>query len=241
MHRRRTLSVLGLVVLTTAILWLTAWTRTRTDAGSSSPTTTTSSTTLTPIEVPTEPLGVVILGDSYTQLDQWASEVATAANWDHDNLALSGTGYVSTAGRSACGLDICPNFGDQLDAAASLRPTPDVVIITGGVNDPTGEVVTDAVHDTYTKARALFPDATIVGFSPFGKATEFPDSLVTLRGIIRTEVEAIGGVFVDVGHPLADHPEFIRADGLHPNDEGQHLLALAILNALREQTPELLR
>ncbi|MEZ5228228.1 MAG: SGNH/GDSL hydrolase family protein [Acidimicrobiales bacterium] len=129
---------------------------------------------------------------------------------------------MSTAGRSACGLDVCPNYHDRLITAAELVPDADVIVITGGVNDPTGTIVIDAVHATYSEARRLFPEATIVGFSPFGKATEYPESLVALRSIIRDEVSSVDGVYVDVGHPLADHPEWIRSDGLHPTDEGQH-------------------
>ncbi|MEZ5376052.1 MAG: SGNH/GDSL hydrolase family protein [Acidimicrobiales bacterium] len=240
MHRRL-IGAIAALVLVGAVIGGLAWQRDRRSAAEASPSPSTDTTIETVVTTtPAAPLRVVILGDSYTQLDQWASEVADAANWDHENLALSGTGYVSTAGRSACGLDVCPNYHDRLITAAELVPDADVIVITGGVNDPTGTIVIDAVHATYSEARRLFPEATIVGFSPFGKATEYPESLVALRSIIRDEVSSVDGVYVDVGHPLADHPEWIRSDGLHPTDEGQHALAVAILAALRSRAPDLI-
>ncbi len=241
MRSRPMVTVAGLVVLSAAAVGVTASSRNSTESIPTATTTVSTSSTTATATVPDEPLRVVILGDSYTQLDQWASEVADAANWDHVNLALAGTGYVSTAGRSACGLDFCSAFAGQVDAAARITPLPEVVIVTGGVNDPSGQLVAEAVHDTYAMARELFPNAIIVGFSPFGKATEYPDSLVTLRSLIRSEVVAVDGIYVDVGHPLGGHPELISGDGLHPTPEGQHVFARAILAALRTQAPELLR
>jgi lysophospholipase L1-like esterase len=63
-------------------------------------------------------------------------------------------------------------------------------------------------------------------------SSPYPAFLVGYGKIIKKEVKAVNGEYVKIGSPLAGHPEQIRADGVHPSDEGQRVLGRAVNEAL---------
>ena len=45
-------------------------------------------------------------------------------------------------------------------------------------------------------------------------------------------VEQVGGTYLDIGQPLASHPELMQVDDVHPTAAGQLVLDAAIQGAL---------
>lgn len=190
------------------------------------------------------PKPVIFLGDSYTAgtgasdpSRRWATLVATAQNWTIENRAFGSTGYVtSTSGSTAqagCAADSCPNYDQALATTTTAEPA--VVVVSGGRND-LNSVDTrfgDAVKKFYADVRAKFPSAKIVATSPIWDDDPAPARLGQIADAVKAGVEAVGGTYLDIGEPLAGHPEDVTADGIHPSDAGHQAIADALNAALK--------
>ncbi|RLP74265.1 SGNH/GDSL hydrolase family protein [Mycetocola tolaasinivorans] len=184
---------------------------------------------------------VYIIGDSYSR-DSGASDpqhdnmhlVAAHFGWPVDNLAVGGVGYgVSIEGSNSqgeCGQTRCPSYLEQI---AQIPATATRILVNGGKNEVNvDEADSDAHIDTfYAMLRAAHPTADIVATSPLWQQEDEPDSMAHMRARVEADVEAIGGKYLDLGQPLVSEPDLISDDGEHPNDDGQAVLAGAIVNA----------
>lgn len=118
-------------------------------------------------------------------------------------------------------------FGDQVDAVVGIAS--DLVVFFGSTNDgvaPPDELRT-AVGDDLARAKALAPNAKLLVIGPTWPTPEPPAEMVGARDILRDQATAAGAVFVD---PLAERwiaeaPQMIGGDGIHPTDEGHKYLA----------------
>jgi lysophospholipase L1-like esterase len=159
--------------------------------------------------------------------------VAKAQRWEIVNLARGGTGYkarlTGQTAQKGCGLDECPNFVEMADVA--IKRKPDVVVVAGGRNDGGGDIVA-ATHNLFRKVRKALPQARIIAIQPMWDASPYPGFLVGYGRLIRREVEAVDGVYIKIGSPLAGRPELVKNDGVHPTTVGQEVLADAINEAM---------
>ena len=226
-HRPRPLGLLTLIGLTmlTGALVVMAFTRNYTPDADATPR---PATTVAAIEdVP----DVAFLGDSYTvgtgattERDRWTSTLARTMEWDEHNYGVGGTNY-GTAGQ----FDGGNPYTDRVPTIVAAAP--DMVIVSGGRNEMSAEQE-PGIAATFQELRAGLPDADIVAVSPFwDDDAPYPDRLTELGEVIRAEVEAVGGRYLEVGNPLEGRPDLI-SDGVHPNDEGYALLAETVQDAL---------
>lgn len=173
----------------------------------------------------------VFIGDSYTVgsglpeadvlSERWSAVVSEQMGWDERNYGYGGTGY-TTGGPK--GGDV---YADRIDSI--VEEAPEVVVVSGGINDLDPSLYADAVNAFYDSLRARFPNADIIAVEPFWVADNYPTNLDDLATVVRDAVEAIDGQYVDeVGHVLVGHPEWVSDDALHPNAAGYAEIAEAV-------------
>jgi len=130
----------------------------------------------------------------------------------------------------ACGQELCPSFTQMLDGArVSL---PDIVFISGGQNaaDRTPDELAGDISLFFTVLEHGYPDAAVYATSAISPEDETSDIYAVMNEHIEQAVTAIGGTYLDLGQPLAGHPEYL-ADAGHPNDAGHRAIADAVLAA----------
>lgn len=189
------------------------------------------------------PTRAVFIGDSYTagagasnSDHRFTTLIANQEHWVEANFGRGGTGYTSgvkaPTAKLACGLDYCPSFTEMIpDAAASH---PDIVFVSGGRNqsgaDP--DSLATGITDFYKQLRAALPDATIYAMSPVWDSRTPPEDMAEMIHDVQSAAQAVNATFLNVGEPLANHPEQIAPDHVHPTDGGHALLAEAAEAAL---------
>jgi lysophospholipase L1-like esterase len=163
----------------------------------------------------------LFLGDSYTvgiggEGPGWPVPVSRALGWKPVNLAAGGTGYLATAGKSGCGKDYC---GAYLEQSTTMKQVPDIVVVAGGRIDPL-KGFEDAARTLFQTLRERYPAAKIIAVSPWAD-DDSPDESYALKAAwIKAAAERADVTYVDSGQPFVGHPEFISADGVHPNTNG---------------------
>jgi len=177
---------------------------------------------------------VAFLGDSFTQaggasqpIYGWTGLVCAHFNWTQHNFGEGGTGYTTAGGNVAD-----DTYPERVPFVAAVGPS--IVVVSGGMNDEaksTDAEFVQAVTATYQELRRRLPQAQIVGVNPFWDADVPPDRLATMASEIATAVRGVNGVYLDIGDPLLGHPEYISADGVHPNNAGYAALAAAFIQA----------
>lgn len=174
------------------------------------------------------------IGDSLVQGTDGgslATGIAGQLGWKPVNLGRGGTGYVTSAGKSACGLDYCPPF--PMMAADAVAATPSTVVVSGGQNDGDADV-SAAAKMLFTQLRTSLPKARIIIVAPLWRATAYPESMVALRADVKAAAAAASVTYVDVGNPLENHPDLISSDGVHPTRQGYALLSKTIADAIEK-------
>ncbi len=175
---------------------------------------------------------VVTIGDSIMAgygLDPstaWPALLASETGADVANLACSGAGFATPG---SCGTD----FGGLLEQATALRPR--YVILQSSSNDEgvSTQTLEDATTATVEAVHQDLPGATIVGLSTIWKdADSAPEVVQVSSDALRTAVDAVGGVYIDLGQPLSSTGDLMQADQIHPTAEGQQDLSTAIGAAL---------
>ena len=68
--------------------------------------------------------------------------------------------------------------------------------------------------------------------SPVWDSDPAPAGLAVIAAEVQAAAEQVDASYLDIGEPLAGHPEMIIADGLHPNNAGHAALEAAILAAV---------
>ncbi|MFD1715603.1 SGNH/GDSL hydrolase family protein [Amnibacterium flavum] len=190
----------------------------------------------TPTDTPAtdEPERVVFLGDSYTQgvgasapAARWTSLLSAAEGWTEINLGRGGTGFVTTASVTGCGLDYCPSYGEMLAAAAEQKP--DILVIAGGQNDFGAFVadpvtVTAAIDQVYADARAAFPDIPIIAVGPSSPGGE-TDTVVDFDAAVQAAAASVGAQYISLLFPAVVEPSLVLPDGAHVGDAGHQAIA----------------
>lgn len=170
---------------------------------------------------------VAYYGDSYTRGTgassperRWSTIVAQERGWWEFNPSVDGLGYVNN--REFLGGD----DADLVDQIVEHEPSPDVVIVTMGLNDnfsmPSGaEEIEAAIDDDLGRLRDELPDARLVVVEPFWYTDDRPDSVERIIGWVAAAADRVGAEYIDgASRWLEGHPEWMSADGIHPDDEG---------------------
>jgi len=176
-------------------------------------------------------LVVVAIGDSIMEghglaSDQaWLALLAEQDGWRFTNLASDGSGFVTVG-------DNGDRFADQAAVAENLHP--DVIILAGSSNDlgVDDKTIDDATAATIAGLHAALPTTTIITVSSTWGDTDVPDQMSAIDAAADTATTAVGGLFLNIGQPLADQPALMQDDDVHPTAAGQEVLAAAVERAL---------
>ncbi|WP_179272190.1 SGNH/GDSL hydrolase family protein [Rhodococcus sp. 05-2254-6] len=177
---------------------------------------------------------VVFLGDSYskgigasTNGKRWTTLVSAAMGWSELNLAEGGSGYTTTY------LGQKTDYAIKLDVVAAAQP--DIVVVSGGRNDyeaGTSSVTGAVALSLFEAIKAAAPNTEVIVTSPIWDSTEPPADFATLIDGVKAATASAVARYLDIGEPLADHPDMIDPDGLHPNDAGHRIIAGAVVSVL---------
>ncbi|HZB30563.1 MAG TPA: SGNH/GDSL hydrolase family protein [Streptosporangiaceae bacterium] len=197
--------------------------------------------TATPIRAPI----VMFLGDSYTTgglkippESAYAAATARELGWQVIIGGLGGTGFV------AAGATHEP-FAVLFERQLAWRPSPDMVIVSGGHNDRTyaPATVAAAAEGLLAKIRQLWPDSRLVLIGPMwgsgapdASVLEIRDALkVAARAVKVPFIDPLGGKWItgDRGGQAGNAERYIMRDGVHPNDDGHRYLASRLVAELR--------
>ncbi|OZD63129.1 SGNH/GDSL hydrolase family protein [Rhodococcus sp. 06-1460-1B] len=177
---------------------------------------------------------VAFLGDSYrkgigasSNGQRWTTLVSAAMGWSELNLAEDGSGYTTSY------LGQKTDYGIKLDVIAAAQP--DVVVVSGGRNDyeaGTASVTGAIASSLFDAIKSAAPNTEVIVTSPIWDSTEPPANFPTLIDGVKAATASAEGRYLDIGEPLADHPDMIDPDRLHPNNAGHRAIASAVVSAL---------
>jgi lysophospholipase L1-like esterase len=164
---------------------------------------------------------VAFYGDSYTlgtgatdPAKRWSTVICDRRGWVEVNPSVNGLGFVNNR---TSGVDLP---GLVIDA------DPDIVFVTMGLNDNfsygrVGEGIRDQIDADFERLTTALPDARFIVVEPFWYTDERPDSVEVIIDWVHEAADRIGADWVpDASHWIEGHPEWMAADGLHPNDSG---------------------
>jgi lysophospholipase L1-like esterase len=170
----------------------------------------------------TQPL-VAFYGDSYTLGTgasdaslRWSSAICEQRGWTEFNPSVNGLGFVRNR----------PMFGDGDLPDQIIDQHPDIVFVTMGLNDNFGysqdaERIRTQIVDDLDRLVAALPDARFIVVEPFWYTDERPDSVEIIIDWVHESADRIGADWIPgASHWIEGHPEWMAADGLHPNDNG---------------------
>lgn len=181
-------------------------------------------------------LKVAFYGDSYTlgtgasaPEKRWSSVICAERNWQEFNPSTNGLGFVNN--REALGVD---------EPAQVIAYQPDIVFITMGLNDAfsydrAADEIHTAIRSDFAKLKKSLPDARFIVVEPFWYLDERPESILTIIDWVKEEATKIDADYIpDASTWIAGHPEWMAADGLHPNDAGYADMAERMDEALKK-------
>ncbi|MDQ1136911.1 acyl-CoA thioesterase-1 [Microbacterium sp. SORGH_AS 1204] len=177
---------------------------------------------------------VVTLGDSImsgfglSPRDAWPSLLAERARISVTNLACPGMGFVV---QGDCGTP----YSGLIPAIAALQP--DLLIVQSSSNDfwLDSDEISDDTVDTIETLHAAAPAARIIALSTiWNDDPEVPDDTAVTSEALRDAVESVGGVYIDLGQPLAGHPDWLQPDDVHPTARGQRAIEQTVMSALQD-------
>ncbi len=171
---------------------------------------------------------VAFYGDSYTlgtgasdPSQRWSSIIAADRGWREFNPSVNGLGYVRNR----------PFVGEGDLPSMIIEQQPDIVFVTMGLNDNfdydrVGEGIREAMIADIDRLVAGLPDARFVVVEPFWYTDERPASVDIIGGWQREQAERIGADYIaGASRWIEGRPDWMAADGLHPNDEGYAAMA----------------
>jgi acyl-CoA thioesterase-1 len=175
-------------------------------------------------------LSVLTVGDSIMKGfgvapgQAWPSLIANDDGWSLTNVACDGAGVLRVGSANDCD----ENFAALINSEAMLDP--DIVIFEGSSND-FGLNNSELLASTFSELQAIraeFPSAQIIGLSTLWGYTDPPAQLAQINSQVQRAVTQVGGTYVNVGQPMAGHPELMQSSDVHPNAAGQAVLASTI-------------
>lgn len=177
---------------------------------------------------------VAFYGDSYTlgtgasdPAKRWSTIICEERGWREFNPSVNGLGYVNNRGGRDLPADI-------------IAQDPDIVFVTMGLNDNfsyarAGDEIRDTMNADLDRLVEALPDARFLVVEPFWYTDERPDSVQIIIDWSHEAADRIGADWIpDASHWIEGHPEWMAADGLHPNDDGYAAMTERMDAALRE-------
>ena len=186
---------------------------------------------------------VAFLGDSLTEGvgappgEGFAWQTAQRLGWRAVRVdGVSGSGYVAAGA------------GRPLPARVwgIIAAHPQVVVVSGGNNDAfqgyPPAAVRRGAEQTFRALAAGLPHARIVVLGPIPASVQALHAPDATNEAVRAAARAAGVRYIDArmlfrGAKLADVPDYISSDGLHPNEQGHAVIADTLAAALRTLTP----
>jgi lysophospholipase L1-like esterase len=177
---------------------------------------------------------VAFYGDSYTfgigasdQAKRWSTIVCDERGWQEFNPSVDGLGFI--------------NNRDGVDEPAKIiADEPDIVFITMGLNDNFSYgFAADDIHaqigkDLHRLKKAL-PAARFIVVEPFWYTDVRPHSLSVISDWVKAAAADIGADYIPgASHWIEHRPDWMAADGLHPNDAGYAHMAVEMDAALKK-------
>jgi lysophospholipase L1-like esterase len=215
--------------------------------------------TVWPSPIPLGPKCMVI-GDSFTEgvgatwwWDSWAMTVGRRLGWNVYPSGLGGTGYLATSGGTRA------TYRSRL-ASDVINQGPDIVIVSGGVNDwsvatPSQEQAEAGLLFAAIKAGLPFAKLIVVGnfnsggVTAVGNPSSFRDAQkAAAAGVADLFVDPIiypgaaGSWFTGTGRVGAvagngNSDFFTSADGVHPTQSGHDYLGDRVATAIAAAMP----
>ena len=187
-----------------------------------------------PIPTSSDPNATLVgfYGDSYTlgtgasdQSRRWSSIICAERGWLEFNPSTNGLGFIN-------------NRGDLDEPGEVIAAHPRIVFVTMGLNDNFSyDRAADRIHaqigTDLTRIKAELPDARIIVVEPFWYTDVRPPSVQIIIDWVHAEADTIGADWIPgASHWIEGHPEWMAADGLHPNDQGYAAMAVQMDAAL---------
>jgi len=166
---------------------------------------------------------VAFYGDSYTlgtgasdDERRWSTQISRDRGWQEFNPSVNGLGFIDNRDRFGA--------GDLPDLIITAKP--DIVFVTMGLNDNfsydfAAQAIKAQISDDLSRMAVALPDARFIVVEPFWYTDERPRSVEVIISWVRASATAIGADYIaGASRWIEGHPEWIAADGLHPNDDG---------------------
>jgi lysophospholipase L1-like esterase len=171
-------------------------------------------------------------GDSYTlgigasePAKRWSSIICAGRGWDEFNPSVNGLGFVR-------------NRGDLDLPGKVIAADPDLVFVTMGLNDNfdyarAAADIRAQIGVDLDRLNLALPDSRIIVVEPFWYTDARPESVDIISGWMRDAAADIGAEHIPgASRWIEHHPEWMAADGLHPNDDGYERMAAEMDAAL---------
>jgi lysophospholipase L1-like esterase len=171
---------------------------------------------------------VAFYGDSYTlgvgatsPSRRWSTIVCAERGWREFNPSVDGLGFVRNR----------KTFGDGDVPSQIIADAPDIVFVTMGLNDnfefaQRSDRIRVQISTDLEYLRLALPTARFIVVEPFWYTDDRPESLDTIAAWLEAAARFIDADYIaGASHWLEHHPEWMAADGLHPNDAGYAHLA----------------
>lgn len=171
---------------------------------------------------------VAFYGDSYTlgtgasdPSKRWSTIICQERGWSEFNPSVNGLGFINN--RST--------FGDGDEPSQVIAAEPDILFITMGLNDNfsydrSADRIRSQITEDFTRLKTALPAARVIVVEPFWYTDQRPDSVEVIIGWVKDAAAAIDADYIPgASHWIEGHPEWMAADGLHPNDEGYSAMA----------------
>lgn len=167
-------------------------------------------------------------GDSYTQgigatddSKRWSSIVSTDRGWTEFNPSVDGLGFVRNR-------DL---FGDGDLPDLIIAKAPPLVIVTLGLNDNfafegSAPQIAEQIPLDLNRLQLALPLSRMVVVEPFWYTDVRPKSVEVISGWVKQAAVDVGAQHIGgASRWIEGHPEWMAADGLHPNDIGYSVIA----------------
>jgi lysophospholipase L1-like esterase len=171
---------------------------------------------------------VAFYGDSYTlgtgassPEKRWSTIVSRERNWNEFNPSVNGLGFVTNRAEFD---------GNDLPELI-IESDPEIVIVTMGLNDNfsydfQATDIRAQIAAGFERLKSALPDARFIVVEPFWYTDERPTSVDVIGGWVENAAASIGADYIPgASRWIEGHPEWMAADGLHPNDEGYAAMA----------------
>ncbi len=166
---------------------------------------------------------VAFYGDSYTlgtgasdPAVRWSTVICVKRSWSEFNPSVNGLGFINN--RS--------DFGEGDLPSMVIADDPDIVFVTMGLNDNfsydyAADRIREQITADFERLTTALPDARFIVVEPFWYTDQRPESVEIIIGWVRDAAADIGAHYIPgASHWVEGHPEWLAADGLHPNDAG---------------------